>query len=422
MDLIDQFLARYTREYDFYSQVARIAHQKLEASLQTAGVRAMVTARAKSIARLQDKCRQREAENESYASVDEIYEDIVDLAGVRVALYFAGEVDQVDGTVSRLFNVLLKKDFPDRKRMRPNKRFTGYSARHYRVQLKEDDLDETEKRYASARVEIQVASVLMHAWAEVEHDLVYKPMTGDLSEDEHAILDELNGLVLAGEIALERLQRAGEARVAESDRKIVNHYDLAVHLLSAAEDITDQPISESGLGRVDHLFDLIRTLRLDTPGQLKPYIEALHGNIEVRPPAEQVIDALLAEDPSRYEIYESIRAQRPWGRALISPDDEAYAYIGKFMARWIELEALLRELAGPQQGRGPIIPSTLQLASMDLLSKHMLREFDRLRRLRNMLVHGIEMPTLADLDEATRSLEAVLAAIRRRLREERDNE
>jgi ppGpp synthetase/RelA/SpoT-type nucleotidyltranferase len=25
-------------------------------------------------------------------------------------------------------------------------------------------------------VEIQVASVLMHAWAEVEHDLVYKPV------------------------------------------------------------------------------------------------------------------------------------------------------------------------------------------------------------------------------------------------------
>jgi hypothetical protein len=31
-------------------------------------------------------------------------------------------------------------------------------------------------------------------------------------------LDELNGLVLAGEIALERLQRAGERRVETADR------------------------------------------------------------------------------------------------------------------------------------------------------------------------------------------------------------
>ena len=42
----------------------------------------------------------------------------------------------------------------------------------------------------------------MHAWSEVEHDLVYKPLQGTLSDEELAILDELNGLVLAGEIAL----------------------------------------------------------------------------------------------------------------------------------------------------------------------------------------------------------------------------
>ena len=44
----------------------------------------------------------------------------------------------------------------------------------------------------------------MHAWSEVEHDLIYKPLQGTLSKEELAILDELNGLVLAGEIALER--------------------------------------------------------------------------------------------------------------------------------------------------------------------------------------------------------------------------
>jgi ppGpp synthetase/RelA/SpoT-type nucleotidyltranferase len=72
-------------------------------------------------------------------------------------------------------------------------------------------LSDAQKRYAEARAEIQVASVLMHAWSEVNHDLAYKPLQGELSEDEYSILDELNGLVIAGEIALERLQRAGEA-------------------------------------------------------------------------------------------------------------------------------------------------------------------------------------------------------------------
>jgi ppGpp synthetase/RelA/SpoT-type nucleotidyltranferase len=81
----------------------------------------------------------------------------------------------------------------------------------------------------------------MHAWAEVEHDLVYKPQEGELSGEELSILDELNGLVIAGEIALERLQRSGEARVAAADRRFENHYELAAHLLSRAGSILKSP-------------------------------------------------------------------------------------------------------------------------------------------------------------------------------------
>ena len=46
--------------------------------------------------------------------------------------------------------------------------------------MKEESLDKSQQKYAAARIEIQVASVLMHAWSEVEHDLVYKPLSGCL--------------------------------------------------------------------------------------------------------------------------------------------------------------------------------------------------------------------------------------------------
>jgi ppGpp synthetase/RelA/SpoT-type nucleotidyltranferase len=179
----------------------------------------MVTARGKSISRLEAKCRQREGRRGGYSSIEEIVDDIVDLAGVRVALYFPAERDQVDGLITRLFKqVSPRKDFPaSSEPIRHGKRFSGYSASHYRVQLKEEELSDSEKRYATARIEVQVASVLMHAWAEVEHDLVYKPLAGDLSEEEYAILDQLNGLVIAGEIGLETLQKAGEAAWAAAE-------------------------------------------------------------------------------------------------------------------------------------------------------------------------------------------------------------
>jgi ppGpp synthetase/RelA/SpoT-type nucleotidyltranferase len=420
VDLIAQFISQYTKEYDFYDKAARLAAQTIEAHLQAAGIRSMVTARAKSISRLEAKCRQRESRRGGYATIEEIVDDIVDLAGVRVALYFPAERDQVDGLITRLFKqVTPKKDFPvSSEPVRDGSRFSGYSASHYRAQLKEEELGDSEKRYAAARIEVQVASVLMHAWAEVEHDLIYKPLAGDLSEEEYAILDQLNGLVIAGEIGLERLQKAGETRIGNSGRQFANHYDLAVYLLGRAASISDKPISESGLGRVDLLHDMIIRLGITTPRLLKRYLEALHDNFEIRPLAEQVIDALLIEDPARYDLYRAVRAQRPWLSAEQgSGDAQSYTQVGFFMAKWIELEALLRGSVPAKRPHGVVVPFGKDLARLGLLDESMAFEFDRLRRMRNNLVHGIEAPASDELEDAVRRIDAILAEILRRLNE-----
>ncbi|MGD9769225.1 MAG: RelA/SpoT protein, partial [Pseudolabrys sp.] len=85
MDIYESFVARYRKEYDFYDQAGRLAAQLIEKSLQDSGIRAIVTARAKSPSRLEQKIRQR-ASTKNYKTVEEIFEDIVDLAGVRIAL------------------------------------------------------------------------------------------------------------------------------------------------------------------------------------------------------------------------------------------------------------------------------------------------------------------------------------------------
>ncbi len=133
MGLIDDFIARYTKEYDFYDQAGRIVAQRLEANLQAAGIRSIVTSRAKAISRLEEKCRKRQAAHD-YACLDDIFDDIVDLAGVRVALYFPAERIQVGGIIAQLFHVVSQKEFPDSDRNpRTEKRFSGYWAAHYRI-------------------------------------------------------------------------------------------------------------------------------------------------------------------------------------------------------------------------------------------------------------------------------------------------
>lgn len=419
MDLISQFIARYRKEYDFYEQACRMTAQLLDVHLQSTGIRAIVTSRAKNPLRLEAKIRQRH-KTKNYQTVDVIYDDIVDLAGVRVALYFPAERQEVGRIIQSQFVLDGEpKEFPTSAEPTYKKRFSGYWATHYRVYLPEALLNESQKRYSEARVEIQVASVLMHAWSEVEHDLVYKPLQGALSEDEYAILDELNGMVLAGEIALERLQRAAEARVSTHDREYTNHYDLASSLLDMSRSkLGDLRVHDSSIGRVDHLFYLLQKLDLNTPDRLSKYLDALHSDLEKRPLSEQVIDQILAEDPSHYSTYEQIRAFEVPSLSLGSSNTSRASLsdaIGQFMATWIDFERILRMVA-ESKGESVIGGSQVKWLNLIPIRSVKLRETaDRLRRFRNMLVHGIEVPDADYINAQTAALQNVMGAIKRSL-------
>jgi ppGpp synthetase/RelA/SpoT-type nucleotidyltranferase len=414
-DLIEQFIGRYRKEFDFYDTAARLAAQLLEQNLQEAGIRAIVTARAKSPNRLEQKVRQRDREKH-YESVEDIFRDIVDLAGVRIALYFPGERDQVGKVITRLFAIEGEpKDFPGKpKDATYTKRFSGYWATHYRIRHFENSSNDAQNRYSVAPIEVQVASVLMHAWAEVEHDLIYKPIQGALSEDEYAILDELNGLVLSGEIALERLQRAGESRVAAKGRKFSNHYDLAAYLLSHSSGILDVANPEAILGRINLLFELLKETGKATPNALHPYLQSLTEYSDQRPIAEQIIDKLLLESPKRYEIYNRLRVQETGERVSLSSQaqtdsDAIHVSMGRFLDNWIKLERIVRKEAAFKFPQARFtLPTSSLVQNLNILDADSLAQLDQIRRFRNMLVHGIEIPSQSAIEDATHSLRLIL--------------
>lgn len=416
MDLIAQFISRYRKEYDFYEQACRMAAQLLDNNLQSAGIRAIVTSRAKNPLRLEAKVRQR-AVNRQFGNIEDIYEDIVDLAGVRVALYFPAERRQVGEIIQALFLLIVApKEFPANAKPSYEKRFSGYWATHYRVRLPEALLNESQKRYAEAKVEIQVASVLMHAWSEVEHDLVYKPLQGKLSEDEYAILDELNGMVLAGEIALERLQRAAEMRVSVHDREYSDHYDLASSLLKLSRaKLGIQSLHESSIGRVDVLFALLKKLNLNKPETLSKYIDALHADLEKRPLAEQVIDQILEEDQSRYSALVNIRAHESPSLALTSTDSNRASQseaIGEFVSSWIDFERALRSLA-EKKGERILNTSPARMTNrIESLIPEVQPIASRMRQFRNMLVHGIDVPDAEYIKSQTNELKWLIKKVR----------
>jgi hypothetical protein len=114
MDVIDEFLRSYAREIDFYQEAARLSGQACELQLRAAGKRAIVTYRAKNPQRLGDKLRKRDHERH-YTDAQAITDDIIDLAGVRVALYFPTDQKDIDRIIKSLFTLAREpKTFPDR--------------------------------------------------------------------------------------------------------------------------------------------------------------------------------------------------------------------------------------------------------------------------------------------------------------------
>jgi len=394
--IIEGFLAAYRREFDYYQEASRLCAQLCDQELRGNGKRVIVTHRAKSLDRLAEKLRRRQGEeHKEYKTPQNIYDDIIDLSGVRIALYFPGDAQDVDKIVRNTFRPLRDpKMFPDGRPGRYPKQFDGYHATHYLVALKPERLGSDQQRYLEARIEIQVASVLMHAWAEVEHDFVYKPLSGDLSAGELAILDELNGLVLTGEIALRRLQVAFDQRVNQANQEFSNHYELAAFLHRELQ-LAQLDAPDPDMGRIDLLFQLLRHYQKNRPGPIKPLLSAVRTDPEHgRPIAEQLIDLFIGNSKERYGAYESIRAfdiRSPlFGHG---PEQGADTAIGSFLTAWISLEKMIRQRLGGAQ----TLWSHTQIPGV---TPSLMQEIHNLRRLRNEIVHGIQAPATEFLQSA----------------------
>ncbi len=335
MDATSAFVFAYAENLERYEACARHVRQELRALLRGEGLRAIVTSRAKGHDRLEEKLRRRESERgEPYASVDDVARDVHDLVAARVALYYPGTQARVNRLISERFELISEpRVFPMDSPRAANRRthdgglfaarFSGYAATHHRIRFRAEHLPPEVADLVPAMglsVEVQVASVLMHAWAEVEHDLVYKPMSGALSLDEYAVLDELNGLVLAGELALERLERAESSRLFALARPFDDAYELAGFLSSHLRQGAGARERGPRLGRTDVLFALLRRFGKNTPSALLELLSQMPSDVpSTRPPRSRPPEVSSVAPEIQAPVAESL------ARAFVSghPDREA---------------------------------------------------------------------------------------------------
>lgn len=129
-----------------------------------------VSARVKSWPSLKTKAKKKHKSGELiYPSP---WEDIHDIVGVRVTVFHSTAIPDAIRVLADAFHVIRSVDKAAETRISGG---FGYGSHHLVVQaVASSEIAEELADYLDTHFEIQIRTVLQHAWAEFEHDIRYK--------------------------------------------------------------------------------------------------------------------------------------------------------------------------------------------------------------------------------------------------------
>jgi ppGpp synthetase/RelA/SpoT-type nucleotidyltranferase len=133
-----------------------------------------ISSRTKEIESFAKKaCAQHESDPTSPKYLDPCNE-IEDLCAARIIVYTLSDLERVKEAIAKQFN-LSAEGWDDKGARLVEKQTVGYRSLHAVVQLNStrNSLPEYVD-FEGLKAEIQVRTVLQHAWAEIEHDIRYK--------------------------------------------------------------------------------------------------------------------------------------------------------------------------------------------------------------------------------------------------------
>jgi putative GTP pyrophosphokinase len=130
--------------------------------------------------------------------------DITDIVGIRIITYLDSDVDQVEQLVRKEFEIDNHNSI-DKRLLQTNE--FGYRSLHLVGLLETSRLKLTEyERYKGLKFEIQIRSILQHAWAEIEHDLGYKGKSS-IPDSYIRSFNRLSALLETADIEFDRLKK-----------------------------------------------------------------------------------------------------------------------------------------------------------------------------------------------------------------------
>ena len=204
-------LEEFRANQALFEKTSKDAIKRIKAKLSQADIIvAGVESRVKSESSLAGKL---ELKGSKYASL----KDITDIVGVRVITFYIDDVDKVASAIERLWEIDWENSV-DKRKLHEIDSF-GYMSLHY--------ICRTEG--SPYRFEIQIRTLLQHAWANLHHDTGYKSGV-EIPKDYLRNMNRLAGML---ELADEQFSRI---------RTELTDYRRRVHALVASGNLDEVPL------------------------------------------------------------------------------------------------------------------------------------------------------------------------------------
>lgn len=163
----------YLKVHPFWTDVAAATGRIIEQAIKSRGIQVhSVQFRSKDPASFGKKAGKPSEADPLQPKYRNPLQEITDLSATRVITFFPRTIDAIDAMLREEFEILERSDKTED--LLEDERF-GYQSVHYLVRLNRARAGLAEyQRFAGAVTEVQVRTILQHAWAEIEHDIQYK--------------------------------------------------------------------------------------------------------------------------------------------------------------------------------------------------------------------------------------------------------
>lgn len=194
----------YNKNYPKYERLAKNLRQAFKSFLDNVGIDVLdVGYRIKDFESFSEKIQRKGYKNP--------FQEMEDICGLRIICYYPSDLEKISQIISSECDVT---ETVDKRDLLEPDRF-GYRSLHFVLTVKSDWLKAPNYRgLGGLKAEVQVRTILMHAWADIEHKLAYKK-TEHVPDQFKRKLYQLSALFEVADEQFDSLREAKEEYVQQ---------------------------------------------------------------------------------------------------------------------------------------------------------------------------------------------------------------